>query len=179
MIMSLPLLFLASGVLAGETAISMDGKWLALANNQPYKLVIMSRENNDVVRVFEVEGRHGDRSRVEGVYADPTRNNFIVTLRDVAEYWLIATDPNAPPVYDGFVHSREPGMVEGFISSQGLFARRRVEISTPLSELVFSSDYRTFTGLTPDGISRTIVNLNVNREIGSHRVKPAVRPDPG
>ncbi len=132
--------------------------------------MILSNDDQGIARTFDIIGKDGTPSRIEGVYTDPTRENFIVTLRDVAEYWLIATNPNAPPVYEGFVHSREAGMVEAIASSQGLFARKRVELSAPLSELIFSSDYRTATGFKNGGKLAVIVNLNVNREIGRFSV---------
>lgn len=163
-------LVFASGLYAGDRAASADGKWTALADHKPFQLVILSNDDQGIARTFDIIGKDGTPSRIEGVYTDPTRENFIVTLRDVAEYWLIATNPNAPPVYEGFVHSREAGMIEAIASSQGLFARRRVELSAPLSDLKISPDYRTFTGLTPDGSHRVIVNLNVNREIGRFAV---------
>lgn len=84
---------------------------------------------------------------------------------DASEYWLIATDPNAPPVYEGFIHSNEKGMMEALASSEGLFARRRIEIPEPISDLKFSSDYRTMTGFTAGNTYAVVVNLNANRVI--------------
>ncbi len=151
---------------AGDSAISADGKWRAeLA--APDRLVICSTADDSVGAVFEARARDGSPAGFEGVYTDPTRRQFIVPLTGVAEYWLIATDPDAPPVYEGLVHSRESGMIEGLPSSRGLFARRRVllEGGQPLAALTFSPDYREMTGITADGRLRVVVNLYVNREI--------------
>lgn len=153
-------------IIAGDTALSSDGKWLADAAYQPYHLTIFSTADQTIIKVFDIAGKDGAPSRIEGVYIDPTRNNFIITLLDVPEYWLIATDPNAPPVYEGFVHSNEKGMGEAIASSEGLFARRRIEVSEAIGDLNFSSDYRSMTGSVLGKTYEVVINLNVNREIG-------------
>jgi hypothetical protein len=160
------MVFFPTVTLADDTALSPDGKWLADATYQPYKLAIFSTADQTMVKVFDIAGKDGTPSRIEGVYTDPTRDNFIVTLQDVPEYWLIATDPDAPPVYEGFVHSNEKNMKEALASSEGLFARRRIEISEPIGDLVFSPDYRSLTGDILEKNYEVIINLNVNREIG-------------
>lgn len=153
---------------AGEMARSADGKWLAIANAEPYILTIVSTETNAVIRRFEIVARSGIRSEIEGVYTDPTRRNFIVTLRDAPEFWLISTDPNAPPVFEGFVHNNENGMTEGLASSEGLFALKKFQLEAMIGDLVFSPDYRTATGLTQDKRTAVVLNLNVNREINKY-----------
>ena len=160
------MVFFPMATMADETALSPDGKWLADLTYQPYKLTIFSTADQAIVKVFDIAGKEGAPSRIEGVYVDPTRDNFIITLLDVPEYWLIATDPNAPPVYEGFVHSNEKGMKEALASSEGLFARRRIEISEPIGDLKFSHDHRTMTGRVGAETYEVIINLNVNREVG-------------
>ena len=81
------------------------------------------------------------------------------------EIWEIATDPEAEPVYEGFVHSRETGMVEGLASSEGLFARRRIATSEPLDDFFFDPDYRNLVGAARGSERGVVVNLNVGREI--------------
>ena len=104
-------------------------------------------------------------SRVSAVYQAPARMSFILALKDAPEIWEVATDPEAEPVYEGFVHSREKGMVEAIPSSQGLFARRRIEVSEPLDDFFFTQDYRNLIGAARDGVRGVVVNLNVGREI--------------
>ncbi len=158
---------------ADEAALSHDGKWRAIANYAPNQLAIQSTANQSIVSVFDMIGRDGTASAVEGVYADHKRRLFLVTLMDVAEYWLIATDPNAPPVYEGFVHSREAGMIEAIPSSQGLFARRRVILNEPIKQLTFSADMREMTAITADGTRLVTYNLNVNRKIAEISLEDA------
>ena len=81
--------------------------------------------------------KKGNSSRVSAVYQAPSRDSFIAALKDVPEIWEIATDPNAPPVYAGLVHSHEKGMVEALPSSHGLFALRRIEVPEPLDDFFF------------------------------------------
>lgn len=161
------LFFLPTMVQAGDSALSHDAKWLAIANHAPNQLAIQSVETGDIVKVFDMVGRDGTLSGVEGVYTDPKRRLFLVTLRDVPEYWLIATDPSAPPVYEGFVHSQEAGMIEALPSSEGLFARRRVILEQPIMRLTFSQDMREMTATTLDGLFQVTYNLNVNRQIAA------------
>ncbi|HGG05567.1 MAG TPA: hypothetical protein ENK28_08915 [Aliiroseovarius sp.] len=166
--LSLTLILLCAPIAlaAAETAVSADGKWQA-ALDPAGQLLITSTETGQVARTFNAVAIDDTPTRFEGVYFDPKRRHFVLPLVAAPEYWLIATDPNAPPVYEGFVHSREPGMVEGIVSSQGLFARRRVvlESGNPLTQLEFSQDFREMTGLSVDGHTRVTVNLYVNREI--------------
>ncbi len=167
LIVALPVLFMSAlAALAAECAVSADGKWLAVIG-PPSRLTIFSTADGRVAHLFDAISREGRRTRFEGVYVDPKRRRFIAPLKDVPEYWLIATDPHAPPVYEGFVHSHEQGMIEALPSSSGLFARRRIllEGGTPLGGLSFSPDYREMRGLTPDGRWKVVVNLYVNREI--------------
>ena len=165
----LVLLFLALSAAssgAGESAVSHDGKWRAEIG-PPERLTIHDTKDGSIAKIFEAVSREGQRSRFEGVYTDPARRQFIVPLTGAAEYWLIATDPDAPPVYEGFVHSHEKSMIEALPSSQGLFARRRVflEGGRPLGALTFGNDGKEMSGLTPDGCWQVVVNLYVNREI--------------
>jgi len=146
-------------------AISHDGKWLAVSNYLPMSLTILSTDDLSVAGVMPVIAKDGTKSRVSAVYQAPQRKSFILALKDAPEIWEVATDPNADPVYEGFVHSREKGMVEALASSQGLFARRRIEISEPLDDFFFSDNYRNLIGAARDGKRGVVVNLNVGREI--------------
>ena len=156
-----------AGLNSRNIAISMDGRHLAVANYLPRTLTILSTADLSVEKVFQVVDKDGTHSRVSAVYQAPTRDSFILALKDAPEIWEIATDPDAPPVYEGFVHTREKGMVEGIPSSQGLFALRRIKISEPLDDFFFDPDYRNLIGAARDGSRGVVVNLNVGREIAT------------
>ena len=146
-------------------AISRDGKHLAVANYLPRTLAIVSTDDLRLEKLFQVADRHKTPSRVSAVYQAPQRNSFIAALKDVPEIWEIATDPNAPPVHEGFVHSYEKGMVEALSSSSGLFALRRITVPEPIDDFFFDPDYRNLIGSARDGNSAIVVNLNVGRDI--------------
>ncbi|WP_424990754.1 cytochrome D1 domain-containing protein [Fluviibacterium sp. S390] len=154
-----------AGLNSRNIAMSHDGKWLAVANYLPMTLTLLSTEDLSVTRVMEVIGKDGTPSRVSAVYQAPQRKSFILALKDAPEIWEVATDPNAEPVYEGFVHSREKDMVEAIASSEGLFARRRIEVTEPLDDFFFDDDYRNLIGAARDGRRGVVVNLNVGREI--------------
>ncbi|MEM7498957.1 MAG: cytochrome D1 domain-containing protein, partial [Pseudomonadota bacterium] len=146
-------------------AISRDGRWLAVANYLPRTLTILDTADLSVARIFEVADREGTPSRVSAVYQAPDRDSFVLALKDVAEIWEIATDPDAPPVYEGLVHSHEAGMVEAIASSEGLFARRRIALAEPLDDFFFTPGYRNLIGAARGSGRAVVVNLIVGREI--------------
>jgi cytochrome c553/WD40 repeat protein len=153
-----------AGINSRNIAISPDGKHIAVANYLPHTLVMLSADDLSTEKIFEVKDRLGNSSRVSAVYQAPSRNSFIAALKDVPEIWEIATDPNAPPVYAGFVHSHEKGMIEALPSSQGLFALRRIETPEPLDDFFFDPPYRNLIGSAREGRA-IVVNLTVGRDI--------------
>jgi WD40 repeat protein len=154
-----------AGLNSRNIALSKDGKWLAVANYLPHTLTILSTADLSVVRILDTTDRNGTSSRVSAVYQAPKRNSFILALKDVPEIWEVSTDPEAKPVYEGYVHSYEAGMVEALPSSQGLFARRRIGVSQPLDDFFFDPDYKNLIGASRDGDRGVVVNLAVGREI--------------
>jgi len=155
-----------AGINLRNIAISADGRWLAAANYLPHTLVILDGRDLRPVRVMPVRDARGEESsRVSAVYQARPRNSFIAALKDVPEIWEIATDPDAPPVYSGMVHSHEKGMVEALPASQGLFALRRIMLDEPLDDFFFNPDYRNLIGSSRDGGRGVVVNLNVGRPI--------------
>jgi mono/diheme cytochrome c family protein len=154
-----------AGINSRNIAISRDGRHIAVANYLPHTLVMLATEDLSVARIFQVADRKGRPSRVSAVYQARPRDSFVAALKDVPEIWEIATDPNAPPVYSGLVHSHEKGMEEGLASSQGLFALRRIEVPEPLDDFFFDPPYRHLVGSARDGKAALVVNLNVGRDI--------------
>ncbi len=153
-----------AGINSRNIAISRDGKHIAVANYLPHTLVILSTDDLSIEKSFEARDKHGNSSRVSAVYQAPPRDSFIAALKDVPEIWEVATDPNAPPVYAGFVHSHEKGMIEALPSSQGLFALRRIEVPEPLDDFFFDPPYRNLIGSAREGRA-VVVNLTVGRDI--------------
>lgn len=153
-----------AGINSRNIALSQDGRYIAVANYLPHSLVILSSEDLSVAKIFPVKDLRGRSSRVSAVYQARPRNSFIAALKDVPEIWEIATDPNAPSVYTGLVHSHETGMVEGLPADRGLFALRRIEVPEPLDDFFFDPPYRHLIGSAREG-NAIVVNLNVGRDI--------------
>lgn len=156
-----------AGLNSRNIAMSHDGKWLAVANYLPTTLTILSTADLSVAKVIEVAGRDGTPSRVAAVYQAPERQSFVLALKDVPEIWEVATDPAAGPFFDGFVHSHEAGMKEALGAEEGLFARRRIDVSAPLDDFFFDPDYRNLIGANREGETGVVVNLDVGREIAT------------
>ena len=153
-----------AGINSRNIAISRDGRHIAVANYLPHSLVMLSTDDLSVEKIFETRDKKGNSSRVSAVYQAPPRDSFVVALKDVPEIWEVATDPNAPPVYPGLVHSHEKGMVEALPSSQGLFALRRIEVPEPLDDFFFDPPYRNLVGSAREG-KAIVINLTVGRDI--------------
>ncbi|MEZ5777422.1 MAG: cytochrome D1 domain-containing protein [Paracoccaceae bacterium] len=154
-----------AGLNSRNIAMSHDGKWLAVANYLPKTLTVLSTDDLSVATVIDVRGRDGTPSRVSAVYQAPYRKSFVLALKDVPEIWEIATDPEAGPFHEGFVHSYESGMEESLAAEKGLFARRRILTEAPLDDFFFSPNYRNLIGTNREGDKGVVVNLDVGREI--------------
>lgn len=154
-----------AGINTRNIALSRDSDYVAVANYLPHTLVMLNAGDLSVARVFEVKDKDGVSSRVSAVYQAPTRNSFIAALKDIPEVWEIATDPDAPPVYTGLVHSHEKGMVEALAADSGLFALRRIAVEDPIDDFFFDQTYRHLMGSSRDGTHGVVVNLNVGRPI--------------
>jgi len=142
-----------AGLNSRNIAISKDGRWLAVANYLPRTLTILSSEDLSVARIFDVADKSGKRSRVSAVYQAPTRNSFILALKDFAEVWEIATDPNRPP------------QVEATTPATELFALRRIVVSQPIDDFFFDPEYRNLIGAARESEKGVVVNLTKGREI--------------
>ncbi|NHF73237.1 nitrite reductase [Paracoccus xiamenensis] len=154
-----------AGLNSRNIAMSHDGRWLAVANYLPASLTVLSTADLSVAKEIPVTARNGTESRVSAVYQAPPRKSFVLALKDAPEIWEIATDPDAGPFHDGFVHSYEKDMEESLGAEKGLFARRRIQIEEPLDDFFFTPDYRHLIGTNREGDKGVVVNLDVGREI--------------
>jgi DNA-binding beta-propeller fold protein YncE len=154
-----------AGLNSRNIAMSHDGKWLAVANYLPNTLTILSTADLSVEKVIDVKSKDGTPSRVSAVYQAPRRKSFILALKDAPEIWEVGTSPDAGPYYEGFVHSHEAGMEESLAAEKGLFAKRRILITSPLDDFFFTPDYRNLIGSNREGDKGVVVNLDVGREI--------------
>ena len=156
-----------AGINLRNIALSSDGRYVAAANYLPHSLVILDAADLKPLKVIPATDRKGKAtSRVSAVYDARPRGSFIVALKDVPELWEVAYRDDAKPIYRGFVHSHEAGMVEG-IADPGKFGARRIDLDQPLDDFFFDPDYRNLLGSGRDAGKAMVVNLNVGRPIAT------------
>lgn len=152
-----------AGIRSRGAALSGDGRYLLVANDQPPSLVMLDARDLAPREVIEVGDEAGRPSRVSGVYDAPTRHSFIVALQDIPELWELRYDAGAPPVYQGFVHDFRLG--EG-VPVPGEFPPRRLLIEEPLDDLLFDPEYFYVLGVAGSGRVLAI-DLDARRRLAS------------
>ena len=159
-----------AGINTRNIAVSSDGKWVMVGNYLPHTVVILHANDLKPFRVVKVADRKGKTSRVSAVYDAAPRKSFIVALKDVKELWEMSYDPEAAPVYGGFVHSYRQGQVEGVVVEKQPFARRRVALESYFDDFFFSPDYAEVIGAARSGgrggtAGGAVYNLDVRKKI--------------
>jgi mono/diheme cytochrome c family protein len=159
-----PVAEVRAGINTRNIAISHDGRILAAANYLPHTLVLLDAATLEPLEVKSVEDVwHKKTSRVSAVYQAPTRQSFVVALKDLPEVWEVAySDP--PPKAFGLVHSYEKAMEEG-VDSGERFPVRRTEVAQPIDDFFFDRGYTHLIGASRDGGKAVVVNLDVRRPI--------------
>jgi hypothetical protein len=142
-------------------ALSGDGRFLAVVHGKPAKLTMLSA--NDLRTLKSLELRDLAKQPLEPaqlVDAAP-RKSLVAIMRGGLEAWEILYDPNAPPVYDGFVHDYRSG--EG-IAASGPFPVRRIVLGQPIGPALFDPAFDHL--IAAEGRARlAVLNLNVRRVI--------------
>ena len=155
-----------AGINTRNIAVSSDGKWVMVGNYLPHTVVILHAADLTPFRVVPVADRKGKGSRVSAVYDAAPRKSFIVALKDVKELWEMSYDPEAAPVYGGFVHSYRKGQVEGIVVEKQPFARRRITLESYFDDFFFSPSYAEVIGAARGGTAGgAVYNLDVRRKI--------------
>lgn len=132
-----------AGLNSRNIAMSKDGRWIAVANYLPRTLTILSAADLTVAQTFDIADQGGTQSRVSAVYQAPTRDSFILALKDVAEIWEISTRAG----------------------DQAPFARRTIRVSQPIDDFFFDPAYRHLVGAARDGGRGVVVDLDAGREV--------------
>ena len=153
-----------AGLNTRNIAVSGDGKWVLAGNYLPHTLVVLDARDLSLLKLIPVVGRDGKSSRVSAVYDAAPRASFIVALKDLAEVWELPYDPNAAPVYEGYVHDYRYG--EG-IAAKGPFPVRRIALDEVLDDFFFDAPYEHLIGAARDGGKGQVVNLDVRRRIAT------------
>lgn len=149
-----------AGLNARNIAMSGDGKWLAVANYLPQTLAILSTEDLSVVKVIDVAGPDGVPSRVSAVYQAPTRESFVLALKDIPEVWEVFYGAN-PPHY-GFVHDYR---IEGAPKPAGPFPLRKIKVSDIMDDFFFDLSYEHLIGASRDGERGLVLDMVLGKEV--------------
>lgn len=158
-----------AGLNMRNIAVSGDGRWVMAANYLPRTLALFDADLN-LVREYAATTRDGkSSSRVSAVYDAAPRKSFVVALKDVPELWEISYDPQAPPLFEGYVHDYRMGEA---VATKGQFAVRRTQLDEPLDDFFFDAGYRNAIGAARPKTGRAaaraqVVNLDVRRRIAT------------
>jgi cytochrome c5 len=155
-----------AGINTRNVAVSGDGKFLMVGNMLPHTLVALDANDLSPIRVIEVNDGKGQTSRVSAVYTVPERKSFVAALKDIKELWELPYTDDHEPIYNGFVHNRQPGMAEGF-AEKGPFPMRRIKTSDYLDDFFFDRHNRDLMGASRDGTRGIVINLVTGTEIAS------------
>lgn len=163
------------GIRSRNAALSGDGRYLLVANEQPHTLVVLDAEDLGLREVITVRDEEGRGSRVAAVHAAPARHSFIAALQDIPELWELRYDDGAPPVYQGLVHDFRLG--EG-VPVPGDFPPRRVLLEAPLGDLLFDPDFLYVLGVTGQG-RLLVIDLDARRRLAAFDLPGMPRPGAG
>ncbi|WP_126446291.1 nitrite reductase [Sulfuricystis multivorans] len=150
-----------AGLNTRNVAVSGDGKYVAVANYLPHTLVLLDADLNliKVLPAVTLDGKA--ESRVSAVYDAAPRKSFVAALKDIPELWEISYDPQAPLIFDGYVHDYK--MAEG-LAKPGFLNVRRTLLGTPLDDFFFDASYANVMGASRSGKSQ-VVNLDIHSKI--------------
>ncbi len=160
-----------AGLNMRNVAISSDGRFVVAANYLPHTVVIFDEALNHVktIKAETLDGKHS--SRVSAVYDAAPRKSFVVALKDAPEIWEISYDPNAKPIFDGYVHDFRMGEA---VAKPGFLGVRRTRLEEPLDDFFFDQSYAHVLGATrpkesaagaATSASAQVVNLDIRRKI--------------
>ncbi|MCP5368227.1 MAG: c-type cytochrome [Hyphomicrobiales bacterium] len=160
-----PVAEIRAGINTRNIAVSSDGKWVAVGNFLPHTIVILDAAELTPHKIIPVSDGKGRSSRVSAVYNAPPRKSFIAALKDFKEVWELSYDPDAQPVYPGFVHNYREGQVEGIAPEPQPFARRRIKLADYMDDFFFDPDYIDIIGASRDGHGGAVYNLDARRKV--------------
>ena len=153
-----------AGINTRNLAVSGDGRYVLVGNYLPHTLVVLDAKDLTPLKLIDVKDDDGKSSRVSAVYDAEPRKSFIVALKDIPEVWEIPYDPNAEPVYRGYVHDYRMGEA---LAEKGPFPVRRIKLDDYLDDFFFDPSYTNLIGAARDGKPGQVVNLIIGRKIAS------------
>ena len=119
-----PVMSVSVGVNSRGTALTDDGKYVAIGNYEPGNLVLLTADTLDIVKtiplVMEIDGKMVE-SRAGAVVEDG--NSIIVALKDATSVWTIDTEKEGFPVTHKFngIGGGEPALHDAFLTPDGAY----------------------------------------------------------
>jgi WD40 repeat protein len=130
-----------AGLNTRNLAVSKDGRWVLVGNYLPGNLVVLDARDLSLVKTIPAIGEDGTASRVSAVYSAPTRDSFIVALKDVKEVWELswAGTPD--------------------------FVPRRIHAGDFLDDFSFSPDYKQLLATSRKAQGGQVIDLDSGKVI--------------
>lgn len=155
---------------ARPDVLSADGRWRFVA--EPGAVLILDAATGRPERRLPARTLDGQGpGTVSALHVLTVRRSVLVVFESLAELWEVSTNPQAEPLYDGFVHDYKMG--EG-IAIAGFLNPRRTKLETPLRDVVFDAGQGWLIGRAPDAPDGRAVlqvwQLDVRRRIAEHVV---------
>lgn len=145
-----------------HAALSGDGQYLVIANDEVHTLTMLDN-NLEVLKKLPIASRDGQRSsRVLSILTAPTRQSFVVVLRDLPEVWEISYNPTAPEIPMGVIHDfqyREGAFAPGFLNPM------RTILADPVAEYALAKDSNELVVTSPENGEARLLHLDVRRPI--------------
>lgn len=107
-----------------------QGRWWAVATQQPPMLRILDASGNEVRRWPVASLERLEASHIQGVWALKERRSWLLVPGGLKEWWEISHDPEAEPLFDGWVHDYRMG--EG-LATAGFLGVRRIPLAQPMA----------------------------------------------
>ena len=145
-------------------AISGNGKYLAVANQRPHKLVLLDAELNLLKAHPALNQQRTRSSPILSVHDAAPRRSFVAVLQDVPEIWEISYNPAADDVPIGMIHDflyKEGAFIPGFLNP------RRSVLPEPMGQVFFTPSHHELLGMSRQGGKSQVIHLDVRKTIAS------------
>ena len=109
---------------------SADGRWQLDADEAAVRLQQLDGPLRREHPALSLDGR--EPGRPSALLALPGRRSFVVAFDGLPELWEISLDPQAEPIFDGYVHDYRMGEA---IAKPGFLGVRRTRLQQPLRTL--------------------------------------------
>lgn len=164
----LPALLLAA-LLTATTASAVASPALRSADGQhglraDAQALTLEDADGQPLKQWPLRDRAGAPVQVQALAHHARRQAFVVALAGAPELWLIGLDPQAPPIFNGWVHDYR--MAEG-IAEPGHLGLQRVRLARPYNALWVDARVPWLLGQAgpPQAPQAVVLHLDIRREI--------------